>query len=74
MEAGILLHFLAGLAYRAAAICVVVNKRREGTFMSDYRRHVVEAARIALRALNRQLRGSNESGEAISQKSPVPGK
>jgi len=51
MEAGILLHFLAGLAYRAAAVCVVVNKEREGSFMSDYRRHVVAAARIALLAI-----------------------
>jgi len=56
MEAGILLHFLGGLGYRAAAICVVVNKRREGTFLADYRHHVCEAARIALRAL-RQCSG-----------------
>jgi len=74
METGILLHFLAGLAYRAAAICVVINKEREGTFMCDYRRHVVDAARIALRALNHRLRGSNESGEASSQQSPSVGK
>jgi len=53
MEAGILLHFLGGLGYHAAAICVVVNKRREGTFLTDYRQHVCEAARIALRALKR---------------------
>ena len=53
MEAGILLHFLGGLGYHAAAICVVVNKRREGTFLTDYRHHVLEAARIALRAHKR---------------------
>jgi uridine phosphorylase len=53
MEAGILLHFLGGLGYRAAAICVVVNKRREETFLTDCRHHVCEAARIALRALGR---------------------
>jgi uridine phosphorylase len=50
METGIILHFLAGLAYRAASICVVINKEREGTFLTDYRQHVVDAARIALRA------------------------
>jgi uridine phosphorylase len=53
MEAGILLHFLGGVGYRAAAICVVVNKRHEGTFLTDYRHHVFEAALIALRALRR---------------------
>jgi uridine phosphorylase len=51
MEAGILLHFLGGLGYRAAAICVVVIKRGGGTFLADYRQHVFEATRIALRAL-----------------------
>jgi uridine phosphorylase len=51
MEAGVLLHFLGGLGYPAAAICVVVNKRREGTFLTDVRHHVFDAARIALRAL-----------------------
>ncbi len=51
MEAGILLHFLGGLGYHAAAICVVVNKRGGGTLLADYRRHIFEAARIALRAL-----------------------
>jgi uridine phosphorylase len=51
MEAGIVLHFLAGMAYRAAAICVVVNTRRQGTFLSDYRRHILDAATIALGAL-----------------------
>jgi uridine phosphorylase len=56
METGILLHFMGGLGYRAAAICVVVNKRREGAFLDDYRHHVFEAARIALRAL-RQCSG-----------------
>ncbi|HEY6007312.1 MAG TPA: hypothetical protein VIU40_03250 [Geobacteraceae bacterium] len=50
MEAGILLHFLGGLGYRAAVVCVVVNSRREGTFLTDFRQHVCEAARIALRA------------------------
>lgn len=51
MEAGIVLHFLAGMAYRAAAICVVVNSRRQGTFLTDYRRHILDAAAVALGAL-----------------------
>lgn len=63
MEAGIILHFLAGLAYRAAAICVVINKEREGTFMSDYRRQVVDAARIALRA-HRRCNGKHQKIDA----------
>jgi uridine phosphorylase len=53
MEAGIILHLLGGLGYRAAAICVVVNKRREGAFLADYGQHVFDAARIALRAFGR---------------------
>ncbi len=53
MEAGILLHFLGGLGYGAAAVCVVVNKRGDGPFLADYRSHVCGAARIALRALGR---------------------
>ena len=52
MEAGILLHFLGGLGYPAAAVCVVVNTRREGTFLTDYRQHVCEATRIAVRAFS----------------------
>jgi uridine phosphorylase len=51
MEAGIVLHFLAGMAYRAAAICVVVNTRRRGTFLTDYRSHIIDAAAVALGAL-----------------------
>jgi len=53
MEAGILVHFLAGLGYRAATVCAVINKRREGAFMADYRPHVFDGARIALRAFRR---------------------
>jgi len=52
MEAGIILHFLGGMKYSAAAICVVINKRQEDIFMADYRRHVCDAARVALRALS----------------------
>jgi uridine phosphorylase len=65
MEAGIVLHFLAGLAYQAAAICVVVNKRHDGSFLTDYRRHILDAARIALRALWR-CSGNRQSIDAVS--------
>lgn len=53
MEAGIVLHFLAGLGYRAAAVCAVINKRNERAFIADYRRQVCAGARIALRAFRR---------------------
>ena len=53
MEAGIVLHFLAGLGYRAAAVCAVINKRKERAFMADYRLQVFAGARIALRAFRR---------------------
>lgn len=53
MEAGIVLHFLAGMGYRAAAVCVVVNTRLQGAFLTDYRRHIMDAAAIALGALRR---------------------
>lgn len=53
MEAGIVLHFLAGMGYRAAAVCVVVNSRRRGTFLTDFRPHILDAAAIALGALGR---------------------
>jgi uridine phosphorylase len=53
MEAGIILHFLGGLGYPAAAICVVINKRSEGTFLTDYQGHILDATRVALGALSR---------------------
>lgn len=53
MEAGVVLHFLGGLGYRAAAVCAVINKRKERAFMADYRRQVCAGARIALRAFRR---------------------
>ena len=52
MEAGIILHFLGSTKYPATALCVVINKRQEGVFITDYRRHVCDAARIALRTLS----------------------
>lgn len=53
MEAGFFLHFLGGLGYSAAAVCVVINQRASGIFLSDYRRHVIDGARLILRAFKR---------------------
>lgn len=53
MEAGFFLHFLGGLSYRAAAVCVVINQRASGVFLTDYRRHVLDGARLVLRAFKR---------------------
>jgi len=50
MEASFFLHFLGAVGYRAGVICVVINKRYEGTFLADYREHVHNAALVALRA------------------------
>ena len=56
MEAGFLLHFLGGLGYRAAVVCVVINKRGTGEFMVDYRQQVLDGARLALGAFRRLRR------------------
>lgn len=50
MEAGFFLHFLGGMRYRAAVVCVVINQRSSGVFMADYRRQVLDGARLILRA------------------------
>jgi uridine phosphorylase len=50
MEASFFLHFLGAVGYRAGVICAVINKRYEGTFLTDYREHVHNAALVALRA------------------------
>lgn len=51
MEASFFLHFLGGLGYRAGVVCVVINKRKEGSFLADYNEHVRNAGLVALRAL-----------------------
>ncbi len=53
MEAGFFLHFLGGLGYRGAAVCVVINRRSGGIFLGDYRRQVLDGARLILRAFRR---------------------
>lgn len=60
MEAGFFLHFLGGLGYYAAAVCVVINQRATGVFINDYRRQVLDGARLILHAF-RTLR--NRKGD-----------
>jgi len=50
MEASFFLHFMGGLGYRAGVVCVVVNKRPDGSFLADYGEHVRKAGLTALRA------------------------
>lgn len=57
MEAAFFLHFLGGLGYRAAAVCVVINQRGSGVFLSDYRQQVLVGARLILRAFSRLAPG-----------------
>lgn len=56
MEAGFLLHFLGGIGYRAGVVCAVIDNRQAGTFVTRYRDTMLDAARVALRALG-ALRG-----------------
>ncbi len=51
MEASFLLHFLGGLGYRAGVACVLIDRRADGTFLTDYRDHMLDAARVGLQAL-----------------------
>ncbi len=50
MEASLLLHFLGGVGYRAGVACVLIDKRADGTFLTDYRYHLMDAARVVLNA------------------------
>lgn len=53
MEASFLLHFMGSLGHGAGVICPVIDQRQEGTFLEDYGDRIREAARVALRALQR---------------------
>ncbi len=57
MEAGFFLHFLGGLGYRAAAVCVVINQRTGGVFLGDYRLQILDGAQLILRAFTRVAPG-----------------
>jgi uridine phosphorylase len=64
MEAGFSLHFLGGMGYRAAAVCVVINRSDGGVFLKDYRRQVLDGARLILRAFRRV--SQQERGQAAT--------
>ncbi len=51
MEASFLLHFMGALGYRAGVVCPVIDNRCEEKFLTQYTRHIKEAANIALKAL-----------------------
>ncbi len=53
MEASFLLHFMGAQGYRAGAIYPIIDKRCDGTFLTEYSRNIREATRLALRALAR---------------------
>ncbi len=48
MEASFLLHFMGAVGYRAAVICVIIDKRCEGTFIADYKDHIRGATEVTL--------------------------
>jgi len=52
MESSFLLHFMNGLGYRAGAICVAIANRREDTVAKNIEKHIKDATKIALYALN----------------------
>lgn len=52
MEASILLHILGAIGYRSGVVCAVIDKKNEGSFQTDYRDLMRDAARIALRAFH----------------------
>jgi len=52
MEASFLLHFMAGLGYKAGAVCPVIDNRREDRFAEHYTHYIKEAVRVALRTLH----------------------
>jgi uridine phosphorylase len=52
MEASFLLHFMGGVGYRAGVICAVIDKRSDGTFISDYNDPIRDATRVALQVFS----------------------
>lgn len=53
MEAGFFLHFLNGIGYHAAVVCVVINQRATGVFLSDYTQQILTGASIVLKAFSK---------------------
>ena len=52
MESSFLLHFMGALGHRAGVICPIVDNRYQGTFMTQYAKHIRDAVRVALMALH----------------------
>ena len=61
MEASFLLHFMGGLGYRAGAICAVIDKRDDGSFVANYLDTIREAAQVTLRALSARNRDQEQA-------------
>ncbi|HET6513654.1 MAG TPA: hypothetical protein VFG09_00690 [Thermodesulfovibrionales bacterium] len=51
MEANFLLYFMGALGYRAGVVCVAIDNRREDRFIDHYEQHIMNASKVALRAL-----------------------
>ncbi len=52
MESSFLLHFMGALGHRAGVVCAVIDNRYQGTFMTQYAKHIRDAVRVALMALH----------------------
>lgn len=52
MESSFLLHFMGALGHRAGVICPVIDNRCQGTFMTQYTKHIRDAVSVALSALH----------------------
>jgi uridine phosphorylase len=57
MEASFLIHFMGALGHRSGCICPVIDQRRKGLFMHEYKHCIRDAAWVALRALHRAAKG-----------------
>lgn len=52
MEASFILHFCGAMGYPAGVVCAVIDKRMDGSFRTDYRDSILQAAHVALRAFH----------------------
>jgi hypothetical protein len=43
---------MGGVGYRAGVICAVIDKRSDGTFISDYNDPIRDATRVALQVFS----------------------
>ena len=59
MESSFLLHFMGAIGYRAAVICVIIDKLDDGTFISGYQDQIRDATAVTMqvfRSLNPALK------------------